>query len=81
MSIALLRHWLGTTAPSPHDTELRRLVRDALIEHDVLTAENEAEGARLAREDRLRGLGFEEPTPEQRKENLALNVALREGFG
>jgi len=48
----------------------------------VLTAakalEDEAEGARLAREDRLRALGFEEPTAEQRKTNLALNVALRE---
>jgi len=36
------------------------------------------EGTRVAREDRLRALGFEEPTAEQRKENLALNVALRE---
>lgn len=40
--------------------------------------ENAAEGARLSREDRLRALGFEEPTAEQRKANLALNVALRE---
>lgn len=40
--------------------------------------EDEAQGARLAREDRLRALGFEEPTAEQRKANLALNVALRE---
>jgi DNA-binding transcriptional regulator YiaG len=40
--------------------------------------EEEAEGTRVAREDRLRALGFEEPTTEQRKENLALNVALRE---
>lgn len=45
---------------------------------EAKSLENEAEGARLAREDRLRGLGFEEPTAEQRKENLALNVALRE---
>lgn len=40
--------------------------------------ESEAEGARVARDDRLRALGFEEPSPEQRKANLALNVALRE---
>lgn len=40
--------------------------------------EADAEGTRVAREDRLRALGFEEPTAEQRKENLALNVALRE---
>ncbi|OQY64786.1 MAG: hypothetical protein B6D46_15115 [Polyangiaceae bacterium UTPRO1] len=39
--------------------------------------QDDAESARAAREDRLRGLGFEEPSPEQRKANLALNVALR----
>jgi len=38
----------------------------------------DAEGTRVAREDRLRALGFEEPTAEQRRENLALNVALSE---
>jgi hypothetical protein len=37
---------------------------------------SEADRVRLAREDRLRALGFEEPTPEQRKANLALTVAL-----
>lgn len=42
MSIALLRQWLGPAAPSPHDTELRRLVRDALIEHDALLASTRA---------------------------------------
>ena len=40
--------------------------------------EDGAENDRLAREARLRALGFEEPTAEQRKANLALNVALRE---
>lgn len=41
--------------------------------------EDDAEGRRMAREDRLRALGFEEVTAEQRKENLALNIAaLRE---
>lgn len=35
MSIERLRHWLGPAAPSPHDTELRRMVRDALIEFDA----------------------------------------------
>lgn len=38
----------------------------------------DAESRRVAREDRLRALGFDEPSDEQRKENLALNVALRE---
>lgn len=39
MSIDTLRKWLGTAAPSPHDTELRRAVRDALIEYDALAHE------------------------------------------
>jgi len=36
VSIALLRRWLGPAAPSPHDTELRRLVRDAVAQWDEL---------------------------------------------
>jgi hypothetical protein len=40
--------------------------------------EDEAKRTRVAREGRLHELGFEEPTAKQRKENLALNVALRE---
>lgn len=39
MSIENLRKWLGPGAPSPHDTELRRAVRDALIEFDAVAAE------------------------------------------
>lgn len=35
-------------------------------------------GAKTAREARLTALGFEEPSYEQRKANLALNVVLRE---
>lgn len=38
----------------------------------------DAESRRIAREVRLRALGFEEPSDEQRKKNLALNVALRD---
>ncbi len=45
---------------------------------DAKALEDAAENQRLTREDRLRALGFEEPTAEQRKANLALNVALRE---
>lgn len=58
------------------DTLDEARIAKALAEAKAL--ENEAEAARLAREDRLRALGFEEPTAEQRKANLALNVALRE---
>jgi AcrR family transcriptional regulator len=36
------------------------------------------ENERLTREDRLRALGFGEPTAEQRKANLALDMALRQ---
>lgn len=52
--------------------------RVAKVLAEAKALEDEAEGARLAREDRLRALGFEDPTAEQRKANLALNVALRE---
>jgi len=37
-----------------------------------------AEARRLSKEERLRALGFEEPTDEQCKEQLAINIALRE---
>lgn len=53
-------------------------VRVRKVLQQAKTLESTAEGARLSREERLRGLGFEDPTTEQRKENLALNVALRE---
>ncbi len=58
------------------DTLDEARVAKVLAEAKVL--EDETKGTRLAREDRLRALGFEEPTAEQRKANLALNVALRE---
>lgn len=51
-------------------------IAKALAEAKAL--ERQVEEARLAREARLRALGFEEPTAEQRKANLALNVALSE---
>lgn len=37
-----------------------------------------AEARRTRREDRLRALGFEEPSQEQREQQLARNVALRD---
>lgn len=37
----------------------------------------EAESRRVSREDRLRALGFEEPSDEQRRERLARTVAMR----
>ena len=45
---------------------------------EAKTLEDAAENARLAREARLADLGFEDPSDEQRKANLAVNVALRE---
>jgi hypothetical protein len=56
------------------DTIDETLVASLLAEAKRL--EDEAKRTRVAREDRLRALGFEEPTPTQRKENLALNIAL-----
>lgn len=38
----------------------------------------DSDSRRLAREARLRALGFDELTPRQRRANLALNIALRE---
>jgi hypothetical protein len=49
-----------------------KLLKEAKALEDV------AENKRVAREARLAALGFEEPSHEQRKANLALNVALRE---
>lgn len=56
-------------------TQRQRLLRwvFGLPEEEVLTLAD-VEARRLAREERLRALGFEEPTAEQRKANLALNV-------
>lgn len=56
---------------------------------DMLRAQNEreraakalgeeAESRRVSREDRLRALGFEEPSEEQRREQLARSVAMRD---
>lgn len=63
---------------------LELLKEDLLDEHRVTqglkeakSLEDAAESNRLAREKRLATLGFEEPSEEQRKANLALNVALR----
>jgi transcriptional regulator with XRE-family HTH domain len=58
------------------DTLDEARVAKVLAEAKLL--EDETHGTRAAREDRLRTLGFEEPSAEQRKENLALSVALRE---
>jgi transcriptional regulator with XRE-family HTH domain len=54
------------------EARVARLVKEAKALEDA------AENQRLAREARLAALGFEEPSDEQRKTNLALNVALRE---
>jgi hypothetical protein len=37
-----------------------------------------AENRRVAREERLRALGFEDPSDEQRREQLARNLAMRD---
>ncbi len=39
--------------------------------------DEQAELRRISREERLRALGFEDPSDEQRREQLARNVALR----
>lgn len=52
--------------------------RIAKLVHEAKGLEDAAENERTAREARLAALGFEEPSAEERKANLALNVALRE---
>ena len=52
--------------------------RVAKVLREAKALEDAAENERLAREDRLRALGYDLPTEEQRRQNLALNVALRE---
>lgn len=52
------------TSKTKHDKAKRIIDEDEIVS--------------VCREDRLRELGFEEPTQEQRKANLALNIALLE---
>lgn len=52
--------------------------RIAKVLKEAKALEDDAENMRLARDERLRAAGFDEVSPEQRKANLALNVALRE---
>ncbi|GAB4206844.1 MAG: hypothetical protein OHK0013_23860 [Sandaracinaceae bacterium] len=52
--------------------------RIAAVLAEAKGLEDEALRRRHRREERLRARGFEEPTPEARRANLALNVALRE---
>jgi len=61
------------------------LRRDALDEPTISSLAREAkelvqraDNRRVAREDRLRALGFEDPSDEQRREQLARNVAMRD---
>jgi len=60
------------SAPSMNEPLVLSLVREgkALGER--------AEARRISREERLRSLGFEEPSDEQRREQLARNVAMRD---
>lgn len=77
----LLRETLNDGEPSLLDLlKADTLDEDRVVEllAEAKALQGEAESARVAREDRLRALGFEEPTPEQREANLGLNVALRE---
>ena len=50
----------------------------AKVVQEAKALEASAEARRLSREERLAALGFEQPSDEQRKKNLDLNVALRE---
>lgn len=53
-----------------------RLIVQLLREAKALGTQ--ATSRRTAREDRLRGMGFEDPSDEQKREQLARNLALRD---
>lgn len=64
---------LAALSAEPIDEQLiSSLVREAKALGD------EAGSRRVSREKRLRALGFEEPSEEQRREQLARNVAMRD---
>ena len=56
----------------------QRLLGEAVAQDAHRDVVDTATRRRVAREERLRNLGFEEPGCEQRREQLARNMALRE---
>lgn len=64
---------LDVLTASPLDEEsVSALLREARLSSE------RAESRRTQREDRLRALGFEDPSTEQRKDQLARNIAMRD---
>jgi len=81
LNARFVRHPLRDGAPSL----LALLQSETLDEPRILTAISEAQAmdqeaqARLRdKEDRLRGLGYERPSDQERREQLATNIALRD---
>lgn len=81
LNARFVRRPIGVDEPSILDL----LDRDPLDEKRVVHALERARAlgvaasrSRVAREDWLRSLGFEDPGSEQRREQLALNVALQD---
>lgn len=81
LNARFVRQPMDLDAPSLIDL----LCEDALDEERVVraiaqarTLGDSASQRRTAREDRLRALGFEDPSSEQRKEQLARNIALQD---
>ena len=56
----------------------QRLLGEAVAQDAHRDVADTATRRRAAREERLRNLGFEDPGREQRREQLARNMALRE---
>ena len=55
----------------------QRLLGETAAQNAHRDVADTATRRRVAREERLRNLGFEDPGPEQRREQLAKNMALR----
>jgi hypothetical protein len=56
--------------------EALEAAEDEWVDCRVVRLVSRAESRRVSREDRLRALGYEMPSDEQRRENLAANVAI-----
>src|SRR5204862_243464 len=67
--------WLFRTRSSSLVVDTRPGMR---VSHEARVLGDKVSQRRQAREDRLRALGYEEPSDDTRRDQLNLNVALRE---
>lgn len=81
LSPRLLRQPLRAGEPSLIDALGAQVIDEPLVSHRLREARAlgvQIESRRAAREDRLRSLGFDDPSDQQRREQLARNVAMQD---